>query len=96
MKRKIYWRRGIIKTISILFIVSFFILTIGVLVDPANANKEEQIIEVVVAKNDTLWAIAKKHGNNQMDIRKFIYEIKELNQIDATIYPGQVLYIPLP
>ena len=95
MKRKIYWRRGIIKTISMLFIVSFFILTIGVLVDPANANKEEQIIEVVVAKNDTLGN-SKKHGNNQMDIRKFIYEIKELNQIDATIYPGQVLYIPLP
>lgn len=96
MRKNINWRRGITKTISMLFLVLIFIFSIGAIVDPANANKEEQFIEVIVAKNESLWSIAEKYDDNKIDLRKFIYQIKELNQINDTIYPGQVLYIPLP
>ena len=59
-------------------------------------TKEGEFIEVVVAKNDTLWSLAQRYGNNQIDLRKLVYQIKELNQVSHLIQPGQLLYIPLP
>lgn len=50
---------------------------------------------VIVKEGDTLWNIALTYGENQ-DIRKFIYDLKKLNNIeDNTIYPGERLKIPI-
>ena len=44
---------------------------------------------------DTLWSIAEKHMDDSKDIRKFIYEIKKLNNVSAdTLTAGQKLMIP--
>lgn len=95
--KKVYWSRGIIRTTSmLLFLAAFIILIFGSIVEPVNATKEGEFIEVVVAKNDTLWSLAQRYGNNQIDLRKLVYQIKELNQVSHLIQPGQLLYIPLP
>lgn len=79
-------------------LVSVMILITVFLSIYADSKKEVQLMEVVVKSGDTLWSIAHTYdrSNGDIDIRKLIYEIKELNQLtSAQIYPGQVIYIPL-
>jgi len=50
---------------------------------------------VTVQPGDTLWNIAERHMDDSKDIRKFIYEIKKLNNVSAdTLTAGQKLMIP--
>ena len=52
-------------------------------------------IEYCVSPGDTLWDIAKEHSNNNVDLRDFIREIEEKNQLtDTFIYSGDTLLIP--
>jgi LysM repeat protein len=68
---------------------------------PSSADKEVliseagQYIQVIVHPGDSLWKIARNHGNKQNDIRKIIYEIKKINQLESsTIHPGQIILMP--
>lgn len=57
--------------------------------------KEPAYRTVVVKGGDTLWNIAKEN-NSQGDIRKNIYEIKKINNLDSSeIYEGTQLLIPV-
>ena len=50
---------------------------------------------ISVQQGDTLWSIAKDYASNK-DIREVIYEISKLNNIhNTTIYPGDIIKIPL-
>lgn len=61
-----------------------------------NTISEIQVIEVTVQEGDSLWSIAKPYYDGEEDYRKYLSEIKELNNMDgAVIYPGQTLIIPL-
>lgn len=52
--------------------------------------------EFQVAKGDTLWTIAKIYLPKNKDIRKMIYEIKQINNLTSGyIYPGDIIKIPL-
>lgn len=48
---------------------------------------------ISINKGETLWCIAEKYPNK--DPRKFIYEIKEINNLNSSIiYPGQKIKVP--
>lgn len=48
-----------------------------------------------VREGDTLWSIASATMKDK-EIRKAIYEISKLNNIqDASIYPGDIIKIPI-
>lgn len=50
---------------------------------------------VVVCRGDTLWNLVQEHYAYDGDIRKAVYEVKQLNGLkNAYIIPGQVLQIP--
>ncbi len=57
--------------------------------------REPQYKLIAVQEGDTLWDIAIKYSNGS-DIRRYIYEIKKINNIpDSIIYPGTLIKIPL-
>lgn len=61
----------------------------------AFANTENDNISIVVNEGDTLWEISKNYMPKDQDIRKSIYEIEKLNDLNScNIKPGQVLMIP--
>lgn len=61
----------------------------------AYSYKEITPVNVVVREGDTLWEIAEKYGDGG-DIRKYIYEIKKLNNMkDSEIIAGMVLQVPV-
>ncbi len=62
------------------------------------AKTQYETYEYLVTKNDTLWTIASRiipEGKN-LNIRKVIYDIKEINCLeDSIIYSGQTLMLPI-
>ncbi|KRQ87020.1 Cell division suppressor protein YneA [Caloramator mitchellensis] len=58
--------------------------------------KNQEYIYVTVKSGDTVWKIAKKHNINKKDIRKLVYEIREINKLDTLIiHPGQLIKVPI-
>ena len=52
-------------------------------------------VEVCVKSGDTLWTLAERYGNTNKDIREFIYEICDLNGINASgLIAGMTIRIP--
>lgn len=50
-----------------------------------------------VVGGDTLWDIATAHTPEGDDVRKTVFEMRRLNDLDGSvIVPGQVLHIPAP
>lgn len=75
----------------------FLLLVTGMLagsVIAAAGNEKTESCTVTVMPGDTLWDIAQANAGDK-DIRKYVYEIKKINQLDnATIYAGQTLHLP--
>jgi len=56
--------------------------------------KEYKIVEI--SSGDTLWHIAKEYMPSDMDTRKAVHQICNLNDITAAdLYPGQTIQIPV-
>jgi LysM repeat protein len=53
----------------------------------------EQFQVWTVRQGDTLWSIANQH-RGRTEVRKYIYQIQKLNDINSTIHPGQKLLLP--
>lgn len=57
---------------------------------------EEQFIEIAILKGDTLWDIAIEYMPERYDVRKMIYNIKGINEMETSyIYPGDIIKVPI-
>lgn len=77
-------------------LVAFVLLVIGasLIFSTAEAKKQAPAPQqVVVQPGDTLWGIA-SDNRGSTEIRKYIYQMQQLNDIGSTIFPGQTLTLP--
>lgn len=78
------------------FITSIVIM-IALLISIFNlcfAKQEVVTEEYVVSTGETLWSIASENKKAGQDIRQYIYELREINNMnDCLIYPNQVIKI---
>lgn len=59
------------------------------------ALTKQTYTQVQVASGDTLWSIADTYKDENTDTRKAVYEICQVNDIQASdLHPGMVLSIP--
>lgn len=91
-RAKLLRRRRITCLVVTVFIIS--VVTISCL------NKKPCEIAdyatYTVCAGDTLWDIARTHKKSNIDTRKVIWQIEELNNLtDAMIYAGDILTIPV-
>lgn len=87
-----------VKT-SVLFMVAFVVcLNLGLKVTAANFTEMKNspaYVEITVKSGDSLWNLTEIHYKGNEDIRKIIYRVKEINQLEnARIVPGQLIKIP--
>lgn len=95
-QRKIKNKRALKKGLMVLFFTSLFLFSITTIAAaPAEASYCDYI-SYEVNQGDTLWKVADQFNNDNMDIREYIYEIRQINSVEnCQIYPGQVLEIPV-
>lgn len=83
------------KSRSYLFIITFIVVFSLFFIFENKTKAENTYTKVTIYKGDTLWKIAKEYGPKNQDIRKTIYEIKKLNNLNTSILiPGEQLIIP--
>lgn len=79
--------------ISVLIVSILFFASMSTL--KAYSKDIPQFDYINVKEGDTLWSIASCYTGNK-EIREVIFEISEANHIhDASIYPGDIIKIPL-
>ena len=83
-------------TIFIIAVVFVIMTLLGAAMPGPAANAAKVTYRTVeVDYGDTLWAIAKKHAPEGSSIRKFIYEIRDVNGLETSeIYAGQTILVP--
>lgn len=78
------------------FITSFSIIIILIIsiFNCVSANKVVEYQEYTVVQGDTLWSIASQNKKAGQDIREYIYELREINNMnDCLLYPNQTIKI---
>ncbi|MBQ0018719.1 MAG: LysM peptidoglycan-binding domain-containing protein [Clostridiales bacterium] len=63
----------------------------------AEASSVDTYMQVVVEDRDSLWSIAESYCNTNMDLRDYIDDVCEINDIDSNdmLHEGDVLFVPL-
>ena len=84
-------RAAILFTVIVIVAIVLFATGVG-------ASSPDVVGETVthhVVAGDTLWDIATDHTRSGGDVRRTVFDIKQLNGMtDSIIVPGQVLEIP--
>lgn len=89
--------KGVSKVSTFLECIIIFLFILVIIIslfnwtnfDGEDFHKEEYVVKY----QDTLWSIGKKCIGEKVDIREWISAVKSLNNIDANIYPGQVISV---
>lgn len=64
-------------------------------INPAVALTDKNYTTIEVCSGDTLWEIASKYAPENMDIRRAVYKLQDLNNLKAVdLAPGMVIQIP--
>ncbi len=83
--------------------LSYIIILLFIFTFTSNAiNKNKAAMNNVILKEiqiesgDTLWDIAKENISNEEDIRNYIYEIIEINNLkNVNIHAGETIVVPI-
>ncbi len=95
-KKRIVIRSRTRFSIFLVVIAILCISFIASLLNDGNAANNITWEIVDVQKGDTLWGIAKRTLPDNTDIRQYIIEIREANNLEhSNINEGQRLYIPV-
>lgn len=63
--------------------------------NPAVSLTEKTYETIEIFSGDTLWEIAKEYAPDNMDLRRAVYKLQELNNLNAAdLMPGMVIKIP--
>lgn len=87
MKAKL--RKANVKWILLLICLAVVVITVS-------AKGKREIVGYTYDSGSTLWEMAERHCPNDMDIRDFISEIKNANEMESPIvYEGYLYKIPV-
>lgn len=87
-KLRIVNKKRFVTSISILIVIIISIFNC------VFATKTVEYENYTVAQGDTLWSIASENKKVGQDVREYIYELREVNNMnDCLIYPNQVIKI---
>ena len=81
------------KVLAIVSVSIFLITSLGLI---SSGQDKTKLVQVKVDHGDTLWKIADNYYDNNVDLRKMIFRIKKINNLNsAMLQPGQSLKIPI-
>ncbi len=100
----IKFKNLISRIIILLALVSMLSIAVTFVIDNASfafvtlnlENEPKDTKTVIVNEGDTLWNISEEYMPKGMDPRKFVFELRELNELDnPKLKPGQKIEVPI-
>ena len=85
-------------TMFLVVMILCLMTTIGTLLgfNTVNSASMNQYNQVQVEAGDTLWNIACEYAPDNMDVRKVVYDICDVNEIQADqLVAGQKIIVPV-
>ena len=83
------------KFFSFVFVISVLAF-IMIYTSSVSGYQEPKYQSIFVNSGDTLWSIAEKYGSDSIDIRDYIYNIREINNLDSSnLYENTTILIPV-
>ena len=79
-------------------VITIVFATYGVIsFNSAEASSVNTYQQVTITDNGSLWEVAASHCQSNMDIRDYIDDICEINDITSNdfLQPGQVIFVPI-
>ena len=100
MKSRRYKIVNPVRFFVFVFICVFTIMfaALGVAsINSAEAASINTYQQVTIDTNGSLWEVAETHCKSNMDIRDYIDDICEINDITSNdvLQPGQVIFVPI-
>lgn len=84
------------KVLTVLFIMALIIGMFALIANAMKVPEPAYYERYVVQRGDTLWGIARNSDLwNKVDASYIINDMQERSNCTSTIYPGQVVYIPM-
>ncbi|MCF8002122.1 MAG: LysM peptidoglycan-binding domain-containing protein [Halanaerobiales bacterium] len=84
------------KLLVLTVIILSMILLISVLSFKAMTEKEIYYKDIEIKNGQTLWQIAESEFGSDSNIRKYVYQIKQINNLnDSNLSPGQIIKVPI-
>ncbi|MDZ7672541.1 MAG: LysM peptidoglycan-binding domain-containing protein [Halanaerobiales bacterium] len=86
--------KKLFAVISVIILLTITLITLYTI----NGITEKEIYykNIEIKNGQTLWKIVENEFGNDSDIRKYVYQIKKINNLEnSNISPGQVLKIPV-
>lgn len=96
IKRRIEWRVITMPILIVAALIWFGYFTVN-MPHAEERYEDMEYYSVIVRSGDTLWSIAEDNidKENSKDIRKVIYDIKKMNDLENDfIQPGRLLKFP--
>lgn len=89
-------RAAMIAVAASVIIIGLIFLSFALVFNSMKEPTPVDYIEYIVEPGDTLWEIARASDMwNKMDASIIIDDMCERSDCTATIYPGQIVYIPM-
>lgn len=85
-------------TLFVVASIILFTVTINFALDlnTASSSTKQEYTQVKVVSGDTLWSIADTYMHDNPDIRKSVYQLCQLNNINADeLYAGMTILVPI-
>lgn len=80
-----------IKRLTIVIFIAVSIYAVFTRLNEKQINYTEA--EYTIRAGDTLWSIAEENANECQDLREYVYQLKQANNIDSTLEVGQNIII---
>ena len=82
------------KKWAIFFLIIFIVMILAMLSITTRTSGNDIVYATYIVKpGDTIWDIATKNCPKNMDIREWIYKVREINRVDFLIHPGHEMKI---
>lgn len=96
MYTKMYKRKlHIVNPVRFWIIIGLVILVMVFSIVFTQADREYHTKTIYIEPGATLWELSLVHNNTDMEIRKYIELVCNINKIDANIHPGQTIEMPI-
>ena len=90
------------RKLRCLITLTLFVLGLSAVFGVFSAEADDKVFDktndlrpVYVLSGDTLWSLVEEYYDYEGDIRKAVYEVEQINNIDnGMICAGEIIYIP--